>query len=476
MRFGRLDGLNAIARLVVVVAVGVVCCVGTARGQDVTPVLRSEHGANGAAQQNAHYVILVSLDGFRYDYAEKYHAEHIRALGAAGASAPEGMIPAYPSLTFANHYTLATGLYPEHHGIVANNFYDPLRQRAYHMTDASAVADGSWYGGTPIWVLAEQQGMRAACFFWPGSEAEIQGTRPSYYLKYDEKIHDDLRVAQVLAWLRLPAEQRPHLITLYFSGVDHAGHEHGPESEEVRSAVQAVDKEVGDLMEGVAKTKLPVDVIVLSDHGMAKVQGDWITLDEYFPDADASVHFISPGLYAKSDADAERVYEALHGKSDKFEVYRRAQMPPGLHDDSNPRSGDPIVVTTGPYLVRFSAKGRQAAAAGASSASVSTSGSTIMAPERRQVGAHGYDPARVPEMKASFFAAGPDIRSGVTVAPFENVNVYPLVAKLLGLDIANLKTGAIDGDLQVLQMILKTPQDEKRKSARNVNAEHTAPY
>ena len=115
--------------------------------------------------------------------------------GRPGRRRREGMIPAYPSLTFANHYTLATGLYPEHHGIVANNFYDPQRKRAYHMTDAAAVTDGSWYGGTPIWVLAEQQGMRAACFFWPGSEAEIQGTRPSYYLKYDEKIPDDLRVS-----------------------------------------------------------------------------------------------------------------------------------------------------------------------------------------------------------------------------------------------------------------------------------------
>ncbi len=427
---------DAIARVVVFVALGVVFCAGNARGQDVTPVLRSEHGANGAAQQNAHYVILVSLDGFRYDYAEKYHAEHIRALGAAGATAPEGMIPAYPSLTFANHYTLATGLYPEHHGIVANNFYDPQRKRAYHMTDAAAVSDGSWYGGTPIWVLAEQQGMRAACFFWPGSEAEIQGTRPSYYLKYDEKIPDDLRVSQVLAWLRLPAEQRPHLITLYFSEVDHAGHEYGPESEEVRTAVQAVDKEVGDLMEGVAKTKLPVDVIVLSDHGMAKVQGDWITLDEYFPDASASVRFISPGLYANlTQTQSERMKlcaaRAINLRcTGGRKCLRRCMM------TATPRSGDPIVVTTGPYLVRFSAKGRQNAAAAASGGTVSTSVSTTMAPERRQVGAHGYDPARVPEMKASFFAAGPDIRGGVKVAPFENVNVYPLVAKLLGLDIS----------------------------------------
>ena len=233
----------------------VLCCVlafgaAHAAAQDVVAVLTSEHGANQAEQQQKHYVILVSLDGFRYDYAEKYRAENIRALGAAGAAAREGMIPAYPSLTFPNHYTLATGLYPEHHGIVANNFYDAQRKQTYRLGDPATVTDGSWYGGTPIWVLAEQQGMRAACFFWPGSEAEIQGTRPSYYMKYDDKVPDDARVQQVLAWLRLPAERRPHLITVYFADVDHAGHEYGPESEEVRTAVQVVDREIGMLRDG----------------------------------------------------------------------------------------------------------------------------------------------------------------------------------------------------------------------------------
>jgi predicted AlkP superfamily pyrophosphatase or phosphodiesterase len=408
------------------------------RPQEVAPVLTSEHGANSATAQKQHYVILVSLDGFRYDYARKYEAKNLLELAAAGATAPEGMIPSYPSLTFPNHYTLATGLYPEHHGIVANSFYDPQRARAYGLSDPAAVADGSWYGGTPIWVVAEQQGMRTACFFWPGSEAEIQGTRPSYYLKYDEKVPNHDRVAQVLSWLRLPQEQRPHLITLYFSEVDHQGHEHGPDSDEVRTAVQVVDKEVGALREGLAKLQLPVDVIVVSDHGMATVQGDYITLHDYLPDAGAFEKIVGSQMYAKSEADAQRAYEALHGKSDKFEVYRRAQMPANLHDDGNPRSGDPIVVTNGPYLVRFSAP--------------KSSGSVTA--EHQQVGAHGFDPAKVPEMKASFFAAGPDIRVGVAVKPFENVDVYPLLAKLLGLDISHLATGPIDGELQPLREVL----------------------
>jgi alkaline phosphatase D len=413
---------------------------GAASGAQVpAPVLTSEHGANSPQAQKQHYVILVSLDGFRYDYAVKYGAKNLLALAASGATAPDGMLPAYPSLTFPNHYTLATGLYPEHHGIVANSFYDPHRKEVYSLGNPATVTDGSWYGGTPLWVLAEQQGMRAACFFWPGSEAAIQGVRPSYYLKYDERVANHARVEQVLAWLQLPEAQRPHFITVYFSDVDHQGHEHGPDSEEVRSAVAVIDKEIGALREGLAKLQLPVDVIVVADHGMATVQGDWITLSDYFPDAGAFEKILGPYLYPTSQADAQRAYEALRGRSDKFAVYRRAQMPASLHDDSNPRAGDPIIVTNGPYLVRFSAPPASASAA----------------PEHKQVGAHGFDPARVPEMKASFFAAGPDIVAGAKVASFDNVDIYPLVAKLLGLDIEQLKTGAVDGDLQPLQRILK---------------------
>ena len=130
---------------------------------------------------------------------------------------------------FPNHLSLVTGLYPEHHGIVANSFYDPAREDTYVYTQSKTNGDGSWYSGTPLWSLAEQQGMRSACFFWPGSEAEIAGKRPSYYLKFDNKIDDTKRVEQVLAWLALPPEQRPHFITLYYANVDHEGHEHGPD-------------------------------------------------------------------------------------------------------------------------------------------------------------------------------------------------------------------------------------------------------
>jgi predicted AlkP superfamily pyrophosphatase or phosphodiesterase len=401
-----------------------------------------ERGPNTPEQQAKPYVILVSLDGFRYDYPRVYHSPNLDALGARGASAPEGMIPAYPSITFPNHYTIVTGLYPEHHGIVANVFYDPARKQVYSYKDDQTVTDGTWYGGTPLWVLAEQQGMRSACFFWPGSEADIQGTLPTYYMKYDAKYPNRERVEQVLQWLQLPPERRPHFITLYFSDVDSAGHAHGPDSPEVASAVREVDDEIGRLMAGVAKLNLRADVIVVADHGMAKVEGDWINLSEYF-DTRLLEKSAESFMYPRSEAAAEKIFAALEGKSDKFKVYRNGHVPAGLHLDGNLREGDPVVVATGPYLIRVNAPSAPPAAGG-----------DAMHPAGPPRGMHGYDPAHMPEMRAIFFAAGPDIRRGEIITPFENVNLYPFVARILGLDISHLKTGAVDGDLKVLQQIL----------------------
>jgi alkaline phosphatase D len=408
----------------------------TSCGQAISPVITVDHGPNSPQQLSKPYVILVSLDGFRYDYAKRYHAEHLLALAAQGASTPEGMLPSYPSITFPNHYTIVTGLYPEHHGLVANNFYDPARKETYGYRDSKSVADGTWYGGTPLWVLAEQQRMRSASFFWVGSEADIQGVRPTYYLKFDGGFPNGKRVEQVLAWLHLPPEQRPHFITLYFSDTDTAGHRYGPDSPQVADAVHELDGEIGRLEDGIKESKLPVDLIVLADHGMANVKGAPIHLDQYGLKSSWFAQMVGSSVYAKSDDDAQKAYEALQGKSDKFIVYRRAQVPAYLHFDSNPREGDPVVIPTGPYFI---------------SATTDLSG-----PDRPPVGMHGYDATRMPEMKAIFFAAGPDIRPGIAIEPFENVNVYPLIAKILGLDITNLKTGPVDGKLSVLQGILKT--------------------
>jgi predicted AlkP superfamily pyrophosphatase or phosphodiesterase len=403
---------------------------GSAFAQDSTPVITVSNPPNTAAQQQKHYVILVSLDGFRYDYPKRYSAPFLLALGSRGASAPDGMLPAYPSLTFPNHLSIVTGLYPEHHGIVGNSFWDPARDETYVYTQSKTNSDGSWYGGTPLWVLAEQQGMRSACLFWPGSEAEIQGKRPSYYLHYDDKFDDEKRIDIVVEWLKLPAALRPHFITLYYPNVDHAGHTYGPDSDEVRAAVHHLDTMMGELQAKLAALHLPIDLVVVADHGMVTLENDPVTLSDF---ADLS-NFHTDGslLYAKSDADAEKTYEEFRAHPDsRFSAYRRANTPPELHFDTNPREGDPVIVPNGPFAIR-----------------------AVSSPEHGDThkahGGHGFNPRTMPQMKAIFFAAGPDIKAGVRLEPFENVNLYPFMAKMLGL-----REPVVDGTLDVLAPALK---------------------
>jgi predicted AlkP superfamily pyrophosphatase or phosphodiesterase len=335
------------------------------------------------------------------------------------------MFPAYPSLTFPNHITIVTGLYPEHHGIVGNSFWDPARERTYVYSNPQSNSDGSWYSGTPLWVLAEQQGMRSACLFWPGSEAEIQGRRPSYYLHFDDKLDDEKRVDQVVAWLKLSPALRPHFITLYYSN--------GPDSEEVRAAVHHVDAMVGDLVAKIPPLHLPVDLVVVADHGMVALQGSPVTLSE---SADLSdFHTEGSFLYPKPDANVQETYEEFLAHPDsRYKVYRRAEVPAYLHYDANPREGDPVAIPNGPYALRA-----QAASEG--------EGKTLR-------GGHGFNPRTMPEMKAIFFAEGPDVRPGVQLRPFENVNIF--IADILGLT-----APPVDGTLEVLRPALKVSHDKR---------------
>jgi predicted AlkP superfamily pyrophosphatase or phosphodiesterase len=393
------------------------------------PVIEVPNPDNRTNQIAKHYVVLVSIDGFRYDYAKLYGALHIEEIGKNGATAPDGMLPAYPSVTFPNHYTIVTGLYPEHNGIVANSFYDPARKERYALNDPKTATDGSWYRGVPLWSLAEKQGMRAACFFWPGSEAEIAGERPSYYLKYDEALPDEERVDQVVAWLKLPEAKRPHFVTLYFSEVDHAGHQYGPDAPETRAAVRHVDGQIGVLRSKLAKLHLPIDLVVVSDHGMAKEDGGWINLDQY---ADFSgVETVGPLMYPASDGEAAKLYAKLRVQSNKFKVYRRERVPAELNYSADPRIGDPVVVPTGPYSIRVHAPEDPA---------------HNLPPSK---GVHGYDSGTMPQMHAIFYAEGPDIRKGTRLKPFENVNLYPFLAEILGLD-----APATDGSASLLEPAL----------------------
>jgi alkaline phosphatase D len=403
------------------------------------PLIHVDHGPNSAAAQTKPYVVLVSLDGFRWDYAKRDGARHLLALGKQGVWAPEGMLPSYPSVTFPNHWTIVTGLYPEHHGLVANNFYDETRHARYAMTDPQSSSDGSWYGGVPLWSLAESQGMRSACLFWPGSEAAVAGFQPTWYAHFDSKTNttdavNQARIDNAVALLKLPAADRPHFITIYYSEPDHEGHTYGPDAPETRAAALKMDGLVGKLKAALDSTGLPIDLVVVSDHGMAKVEGGWITLDQF---ADLT-GFETAGalLYGKTEEDRVRLYNQLKKASDKFVVYRRKNVPPELNYNQNPREGDPVVVATGPYAIRAHAP--------------------IDKPDQPPtIGMHGYDPRKLPTMKASFFAAGPDILPGKTVAPFENVNLYPWLAHILGLT-----PPKNDGSLNILAGTLRDGGDD----------------
>jgi len=417
---------------------------GSAQGfNPALPLTHVDHAPNSAWAQQQHYVVLVSLEGFRWDYAKRDGTTHLLALGKEGVWAPNGMLPSYPSLTFPNHYTIVTGLYPEHHGVVANGFYDPARKARYSMYNEEAVTDGSWYGGTPLWSLAESKGMHTASLLWPGSDAEIAGYRPTWYARFDAKTEataegEQARIDDAVALLKLPAEERPHLIAIYYSEPGHEGHEYGPDAKETRAAELKVDALVGRLKAALDATQLPIDLVVVSDHGMAKTEGGWVTLDQF---ADLK-GFETDGdlMYGASEEDRARVYNQLKKASSQFFVYRLKDVPANLNDNQNPREGDPVVIATGPYAIR--AHGPAA-------------GTQDKAPT---IGMHGLDPHKIPEMKASFFAEGPDLVEGKTVAPFENVNLYPWLAHMLGLDAPKS-----DGSLNVLSGTLRDGGGESEK-------------
>ena len=387
------------------------------------------HPENSPAQVDKPYVLLISIDGYRYDYTEKYGASNLSELGKQGVRA-KALIPEFPTLTFPNHYSIATGLYPDHHGIVENGFWDPELQAGFKFTNPVDAGDGRWWGGTPLWVLAEQQGMRTAAYFWVGSEASIQNVRPTYYYVYSSKTSMDTQIQQVAEWLNLPKAQRPHLILLYLSKVDHEAHIHGPEAVETRDAVKAVDAALGHLFEQVRETGLGVNVVVVSDHGMAQVSREIRFTEDEFEGAKFVAGTTQINVYSKDSGVIDKLYARFQHKDPEVAVYRKRDIPASLHYGSSSRIGDLVLFATSPVRFRYDAPGAR--------------------PSGKVEGMHGYDVARVPEMKGIFYARGPAIKERVVIQEFQNINVYPFVARILGLS-----TPKIDGDLSVLAPILK---------------------
>ena len=385
---------------------------------------------NSAEMQSKPYVILISADGFRYDYAKKYQAEHLLELSKAGVQA-SSMIPSFPSVTFPNHYTLVTGMYPAHHGLVNNTFLDEKRNEKYSMSAKDKVRDGSWYGGTPLWVLAEQQQMIAASMFWVGSEAAVQGVRPTYYYDYTEQIKPDARIQAVKQWLSLPADRRPHLITFYLSEPDHAGHSFGPDAPETEKAVKEVDSIIFQLTEAVKSTGLDVNFIFVADHGMTAVDREHPIATPSAIDPEKFT-IASSGtmmdVHAKNKADVGPLYEQLKKTEQDYKVYLKSNMPAKYHyssaDDRMNHIGDILLIPEWPK---------------------------VFSNRKPGVGYHGFDPAVVKDMHATFFAWGPAFKKNKKIGSFENVNVYPLITEILGLSYSE----KIDGDKKILHGILK---------------------
>lgn len=389
---------------------------------------------NSKAHQQKPYVILISADGFRYDYAEKYQTEHLLALANNGVQA-QSLMPVFPAITFPSHYTLVTGLYPSHHGLVSNRFYDPKQQRIYY-SKSNTNAEALWYGGTPIWALAEQQGMLSANFYWVGSEAPIKGIFPTYYYHFNKDISIHNRIQDIQNWLMLPAEKRPHLICFYMPEVDQVSHKKGPDAPETIKAIQFIDSAVYELTRAVVKTGLDVNFIFLSDHGMVKIPTNNPIITPAALDTANFVITSGEGLlinvYAKKghkEAIQPAYSQLRKDAGGKYRVYLKNDVPDSLHygqkDDRLGHIGDIVLLANCPNIFKLN--------------------SLYVDP-----GAHGYEPHDVKEMQATFYAWGPNFKKNLKIPSFNNIDVYPIIAKILGLKIS----GKIDGSDEVAKKLV----------------------
>lgn len=383
---------------------------------------------------SAKRVVLISFDGFRHDYIERPEARNLRRLAARGVRA-ERMIPSFPSKTFPNHYSIVTGLTPEHHGIVANAMRDSVLGD-FVLRDTLAQSEPRWWGGEPIWVTAELQGRRAAIVGWPGSEAPIKGRYASWWSRYN---HDQPRAEKLqilLDWLSLPARQAPSVMLAYFHEADGAGHTFGPASPQVDTAIAQLDSVLGALLDGIEARGMTdqVDVIVVSDHGMTPTAVERvIVLDEYIDMADVDVIDWTPvGAVEPKPGAMERVYARLRGAHPALQVYRKGEVPAHFRFNGHPRITSLVLIAADGWTITSRAqmaRWRQSGWTGG--------------------GAHGYDPDLV-VMGATFVAAGPSFATGRVLPPFRNVHVYPLMAHVLGL-----RAAASDGSLDSVRAALR---------------------
>ncbi|MBM3906902.1 MAG: alkaline phosphatase family protein [Gemmatimonadetes bacterium] len=377
------------------------------------------HGASSsrtmAPASDDRRVLLVSLDGFRADFIMRPEARRLRELAERGVRA-ERLIPAFPTKTFPNHYTLVTGLHPERHGIVANNMFDPVIGRRFTISDTAVTHDPRWWGGEPLWNTVERQGKKAASFFWVGSDIAINGQRPTWSKAYDGRVPNRTRVDTVLGWLSMPMGQGPDFVSTYFSDVDDAGHAHGPDGAQTNAAIARVDSMIGLLVDGIAARGLQdrVNIVVVSDHGMAALAPDRVIyLDDYLDLSRVTIVDLSPATSITPAADySAEAFARLKGAHPRLQVYRKGEVPARLHFNAHPRITPLVAIADEGWTIATRAV------------------ATRVGPPKG--GNHGFD-NQLPSMGALFVAAGPDFQQGAVVPPFQNIHVYALLADVMGV-------------------------------------------
>lgn len=372
--------------------------------------------ATGLAQPvRDRVVILVGIDGFRADYLDRGLTPTLSRLATEGAVADGGMRPSFPTVTFPNFYTLATGLHPDHHGLVYNTMRDPeLPDRTFSMGARNEVMDPVWWNdGEPIWVTAERAGVKTATLFWPGSEAAIRGQRPTYWLPFEQSITSRARVNLLLGWLRLPPEERPGLATLYFDIVDTQGHHYGPDSVEVNAAIQEVDAALAALLDGMIQIGVEADLVIVADHGMAHTSGERMAwLDDWVPAEAIDAFTYGPVAFVRPQPGREADLDAALGRDpEHMDCWRREELPERFAYGTHPRIA-PVVC--------LAELGWTAGVRGRTD------------PARVRPGSHGFDPD-LAEMQALFLAWGPSIMPGMRLGDVDSVDVQPLLGRLLGI-------------------------------------------
>jgi alkaline phosphatase D len=390
-----------------------------------------EYRENAPENRKKPYVILVSIDGYRYDYTKKFNPPMIMEIIKDGTEA-EGLIPVFPSETFSSHYSLITGMYPESTGILSNRFYDPKFKEYFYYSDTAVSLNPKWYKGLPLWTAIELAEMRTACMFWPSSDTPVNEIHPGFYYRYEEDFPYTKRIEQVLTWLKLPEIYRPHFITLYFDSVDIPSHHFGHVSYQVFDSIMEMDILMENLLIGIEDIGLDVNIIITSDHGMEPVSkkgiiylDEIINLDKF----EISGGKIAVNLFSDDDNLIEKSFKKLKKYQKFFRVYKNSQIPASLHY-RNDRAGDIFLEALPPYVIEKRS--------------------------RKQVkkikyvkGLHGYDPYKTKNMWGIFYAKGPNIRKRKKIKAFKSIHLYPFILKILGVDIPD----NLDGSFEVFKGI-----------------------